>query len=45
MPIYIELMENIKANEIRWYSHYTISKLIDLLIKIGLIPDKYYINK
>ena len=32
-------------NEIRGYSHYTKSKLIDLLIKRGLIPEKYDTNK
>ena len=41
MPTYAELMEILKANEIRGYSHYTKSKLIDLLIKIGLISEKY----
>ena len=38
-------MEILKANEIRGYSHYTKSKLIDLLIKRGLIPVKYGTNK
>ena len=38
-------MEILKANEIRGYSHYTKSKLIDLLIKRGLIPEKYDTNK
>ena len=32
-PTYAELMEPLKANEVREYSHYTNSKLIDLLIK------------
>ena len=45
MPTYTELMEILKANEIRGYSHCTKSKLIDLLIKRGLIPEKYEINK
>ena len=45
MPTYAELMEILKANEIRGYSHYTKSKLIDLLIKRDLIPEKYDINK
>ena len=36
-----ELMEILKANEIRGYSHYIKSKLIDLLVKRGLIPDKH----
>ena len=30
-----ELMEIIKENETRGYSHYTKSKLLDLLIKKG----------
>ena len=33
MPTYAELMEILKANEIRRYSHYVKSKLIDLLVK------------
>ena len=45
MPTYAELMEILTANEIRGYSHYTKSKLIDLLIKRGLIPEKYANNK
>ena len=45
MTSYTELMEILKANEIREYSHYTKSKLIDLLIKRGLIPEKYDTNK
>ena len=46
MPIYAELMELLKANEIRGYSHYIKSKLIDLLVKRGLIPVKMVlINK
>ena len=45
MSTYAELMEILKANEIRGYSHYTKSKLIDLLFKIGLIPEKYGTNK
>ena len=45
MPTYTELMEILRANEIRGYSHYTKSKLIDLLIKRGLIPEKYGNNK
>ena len=40
-----ELMEILKENEIRGYFHYTKSKLIDLLIKRGLIPEKYGTNK
>ena len=45
MPNYAELMEILKANEIRGYSHYTKSKLIDLFVKRGLIPEKYDTNK
>ena len=45
MPTYAELMEILKANETRGYSHYTKSKFIDLLIKRGLIPEKYDTNK
>ena len=45
MPTYTELMEILTANEIRGYSHYTKSTLIDLFIKRGLIPKKYYTNK
>ena len=45
MPTYAELMEILKAIEIRGYSHYTKSKLIDLLVKRGLIPEKHGKNK
>ena len=45
MPTYTELIEILKANEIRGYSHYTQSKHIDLLVKRGLIPEKYGKNK
>ena len=45
MPTYAQLMEILKANEIREYSLYTKSKLIDLLIKRGLISEKYGANK
>ena len=45
MPTYAELMEILKANDIRGYSHYTKSKLIDLLVKRGLIPKKHSNNK
>ena len=38
-------MEILKANEIRGYSHYNKSKLIDLLIKRLLIPEQYGTNK
>ena len=45
MSTYAELIEILKANEIRGYSHYTKSKLIVLLFKRGLIPEKYGTNK
>ena len=45
MAAYAELIEILKANEIRGYSHYTNSKLTDLLVKRELIPEKYGINK
>ena len=45
MPTYAELMGILEANDIRWYFHYNKSKLIDLLIKRGLIPEKYTNNK
>ena len=45
MPTYAELMKILKANELRGYSHYTKTKLIDILIKRGLISQKYANNK
>ena len=45
MPTYTELMKILKSNEIRGYCHYTKSKLIDLLVKRGLIPEKHGKNK
>ena len=45
MPTSAEPMVILKDNEIRGYSQYTKSKLIDLLIKKGLIPKKYRTNK
>ena len=45
MSTFAELMKILKWNEIREYSHYTKSKLIDLLIEKGLIPEKYGTNK
>ena len=45
MPTYAELIKILNASEIRGYSHYTKSKHIDLLIKRGLIPEKYVTNK
>ena len=43
MPAYSELMAILKANEIGGYFHYIKSKLIDLLIKRGLIPENMLI--
>ena len=40
-----ELMVILKENDIRGCSHYTKSKLMDLLFKRGLIPEKYGTNK
>ena len=45
MPTFSELIEILKANEIRGYSHYTKSKLIDLLVKRGLYLKKHGNNK
>ena len=45
MPTYAELIEILKANDISGYSHYTKSKLIDLLFKRGLIHKQCGINK
>ena len=45
MPNFADLMEILKENQIRGYSLYTKSKLIDLLIKRGLIPEQYSTNK
>ena len=45
MPTSADLMEILKENEIRGYSHYAKSKLIDLLFNRGLIPEKYDANK
>ena len=45
MPISAEVMEILKENETRGYSHYTNSKLINLLFKGGLIPEKYGTNR
>ena len=40
MLTYSQLMEILKANEIRGYSHYTKSILVDLLGERGLMPEK-----
>ena len=45
MPTCAKQMEILKDIQIRGYSHYTTSKLIDLLIKSGLIPEQYGTNK
>ena len=45
MPTYAELMEILKADEIRAYFHYIKSKLIDLLVKRRLISEKHDKNK
>ena len=45
MPSSAELKEILKENQIRGSSHYAKSKLIDLLVKRGLIPEKYDTNK
>ena len=45
MPTSAELKEILKENTIKEYSHYTKSKLIDLLVKRGLIPEQYETNK
>ena len=45
MPTYAELIEILKANDISGYSHYTKSRLIDLLFKGGLIPKQCGTNK
>ena len=40
MLTYAELMEILKANEIREYSHYTKPKFVDLFGERGLMPEK-----
>ena len=44
MPTLTKLVEILKGNEIRRSSQYNKSKLIDLLIKRRLIPQKYDTN-
>ena len=39
MLTFAQLKEILKDNKIKGYSHYTKSKLIDLLDKRGLIPE------
>ena len=41
MPTSTQLKEILKENQIRGYFHCTKSKHIDLLVKRGLIPEKY----
>ena len=41
MLTFAQLKEFLKDNQIKGYSHYTKSKLIDLLEKRGFIPEKY----
>ena len=41
MPTYAQLVANLKANEIRGYSHYSKSKLVNLLGERELMPEKY----
>ena len=45
MLTFTQLKEILKENQIKGYYHYTKSKLIDLLDKRGLIPEKYETNK
>ena len=45
MPTSAELNDILKENQIKGYSHYTKSKLIDLLVKWGLTTEKYDTNK
>ena len=45
MPTCARLLAILQDIQIRGYSHYTKSKLIDLLIKRGLIPEQYGTNK
>ena len=45
MLTFTQLKEILKENQIKGYSDYTKSKLIDLLDKRWLIPEKYETNK
>ena len=45
MLTFAQLKEILKEIKIKGYLHYTKSKLIDLLDKRGLIPEKYETNK
>ena len=39
MPTYAELLEVLNANDIRRFSHYIKSKLVDLILKKGWICE------
>ena len=45
MLTFAQLKEILKENQIKGYSHYRKSKLIDLLDKRELLPEKYQTNK
>ena len=45
MPTYAQLVAIIKPNEIRGYSHYTKSKLVDWLGERGLMPENILLSK
>ena len=45
MVTFTQLKEILKENQIKGYSHYTESKLIDFLDKRELLPEKYETNK
>ena len=45
MPTFAELKVILKENQIRGYCHYNKSKLYDLLLKRGLIPENLNIDK
>ena len=45
MPTSTQLKDILKENKTTGYSHYTKSKRIYLLVKRGLIPEKYKTNK
>ena len=34
-----ELRAMLKENKIRWYHHYNKSELVDVLVKLGLLPE------
>ena len=45
MLTFTQLKKILKKHQIKGYSHYAKSKLIDLLDKRELIPEKYETNK